>query len=112
MPDEVDVTAERVAELHREGTVQLIDVREGYEWDEGRIPGARHVDLGSIAAESQSIDKEMPIVFYCRVGGRSRMAADAFRRAGYEAYSLDGGLVAWDESGMPLEPDGGRVAQH
>ena len=38
------------------------------------------------------------------------MAADAFRRAGYEAYSLDGGLEAWAGGGRPLEPEGGSVA--
>jgi rhodanese-related sulfurtransferase len=112
MSDDVDVTPERVAELHRDGAVQLIDVREGYEWDEGRITGARHVDLAGLAAEAPTIDKDKPVVFYCRVGGRSRMAADAFRRAGYEAYSLVGGLIAWDERDLPIEPDGGRVAQH
>ena len=40
------------------------------------------------------------------------MAADAFRRAGYEAYSLDGGLLAWAGGGHPLEPDDGTVAAH
>jgi rhodanese-related sulfurtransferase len=40
------------------------------------------------------------------------MAANAFRRAGYDAYSLDGGLEAWVERGLPLEPGDGQVADH
>ena len=40
------------------------------------------------------------------------MAADAFRRAGYEAFSLDGGLEAWAGGGRPLEPEDGTVAAH
>jgi rhodanese-related sulfurtransferase len=40
------------------------------------------------------------------------MAADAFRKAGYEAYSLDGGLEAWTAEGRPLEPEDGTVADH
>ena len=100
MADEIDVSPERVAELHREGGVQLIDVREDYEWDAGRIAGARHVELGRVAAEAASIDRERPVVFYCRVGSRSGMAAQAFRGAGYEAYSMVGGLAAWDERGL------------
>ena len=52
------------------------------------------------------------MVFYCRVGGRSAMAANAFRRAGYDAYTMTGGLVEWDAQGLPLEPDGGHVADH
>jgi hydroxyacylglutathione hydrolase/adenylyltransferase/sulfurtransferase len=35
---------------------------------------------------------------------------EAFRRAGYEAYNLGGGLIAWDAQGLPLEPEDGYVA--
>ena len=38
------------------------------------------------------------------------MAAGAFRQAGFDAYSLDGGLVEWERRGLPLEPDDGTVA--
>ena len=75
--------------------LQLIDVREDYEWDAGRIDGARHIELGEVAAQAETIERDRPVVFYCRVGSRSTMAAQAFRRAGYDAYSMDGGLVAW-----------------
>src|SRR5690348_8998283 len=71
---ELDVSVDDVAERHREGAVQLIDVREDHEWDAGRIAGARHVTLGAVAAEAATIDRETPVVFYCRVGGRSTMA--------------------------------------
>ena len=91
---------------------QLIDVREDYEWDAGRIDGARHIVLGEVAAQAETIDRDRPVVFYCRVGSRSTMAAQAFRRAGYDAYSMDGGLVAWDANGLPLEPADGQVANH
>ena len=91
---------------------QLIDVREDYEWDAGRIDGARHIVLGEVAAQAETIDRDRPVVFYCRVGSRSTMAAQAFRRAGYDAYSMDGGLVAWAGKGNPLEPSDGTVAQH
>jgi rhodanese-related sulfurtransferase len=110
--DDLEITPERVAELQREGDVQLVDVREDYEWEAGRIEGARHLELGRVAAEAASIDKQAPVVFYCRVGSRSAMAATAFRQAGYEAYSMRGGLVAWDRQGLGLEPDDGTVASH
>ena len=109
--DDVDVPPEKVAELRDQG-VQLIDVREDYEWDAGRIAGARHVELERVAAQAPTIDKERPVVFYCRLGARSGMAANAFRRAGYDAYSLDGGITAWAGRGLPLEPDDGTVADH
>jgi rhodanese-related sulfurtransferase len=110
--DDVDVTPEWVRERHEAGEIQLVDVREDYEWEAGRLAGARHIELDRVASEASTIDREKPVVFYCRVGSRSGMAADAFRRAGYDAYSMDGGITAWDASGLPLEPDDGEVADH
>jgi hydroxyacylglutathione hydrolase/adenylyltransferase/sulfurtransferase len=110
--DDVDLPPERLAELRDGSDVQLIDVREDYEWDAGRIAGARHVELERVAAQAPTIDRERPVVFYCRLGARSGMAANAFRRAGYDAYSLDGGITAWADRGLPLEPDDGTVADH
>ena len=108
----MDIDPAQVAELVREGKIQLIDVREDYEWEAGRIPGARHLELGQVAAQADTIHRETPVVFYCRVGGRSAMAANAFERAGYEAHNMVGGVLGWQAQGLPLEPDGGYVADH
>jgi rhodanese-related sulfurtransferase len=102
----VDIAPEQVGEL---AGAQLIDVREEYEWDAGRIPGARHLELSELVAAAETIARDAPVVFICRVGGRSTMAAAAFRRAGYEAYSLDGGVLEWAARGLPFE---GQVAPH
>jgi rhodanese-related sulfurtransferase len=112
MAPDRDISPEQAETLVRDQDAQLIDVREDEEWDAGRIGGARHVVLGEVAAQASTIDQERPVVFYCRVGSRSAMAADAFRRAGYDAYSLYGGLEAWAGEGRPLEPAGGTVADH
>jgi rhodanese-related sulfurtransferase len=108
----MDVEPERVAELQRQGTIQLIDVREDYEWDAGRIAGARHLPVSELTAQAETLHRETPVVFYCRVGGRSAMAASAFRRAGYDAYTMSGGMVEWEAQGLPLEPADGHVADH
>ena len=52
------------------------------------------------------------MIFYCRVGSRSAMAAQAFRAAGYDAYNMTGGLAAWVATGLEIEPEGGTVADH
>ena len=109
---EVDVAPDDVRARHERGEIQLVDVREGYEHAAGRISGARHVELQRLGAEADTIERDRPVVFYCRVGGRSAMAATAFRRAGWEAYSMAGGLVAWDRGDGPLEPEAGHVADH
>ena len=110
--DGMDVPPNWVRERHEAGEIQLIDVREDYEWEAGHLAGARHIELQSVAAEATTIDQERPVVFYCAVGARSGMAANAFRRAGYEAYSMDGGITAWNDQGLPLEPPDGQVAGH
>ena len=109
---EIDVDADRAKALIDAGDVQLVDVREPYEWDAGRLEGARHIELQNLPHEAGTLDRDRPVLFYCRVGSRSGMAAGAFRQAGYDAYSLDGGLMEWSARGLPLEPPDGRVAQH
>ena len=82
MAGDRDVTPEQAEALRREQDAQLIDVREDHEWDAGRIDGARHIVLGEVASQASTIDQDRPVVFYCRVGSRSAMAADAFRTRG------------------------------
>jgi rhodanese-related sulfurtransferase len=96
----------------REEGWQLIDVREPYEREAGRIGGTRHIEMERLASQADSIDRDRPVVFYCRLGNRSGLATQAFRTAGYDAYSLTGGIQAWVEQGLPIEPEDGYVAQH
>ena len=105
-----DYTPQQVAELMAEGEIQLIDVRQPEEHDAGRIAGDRLVVLSDLAAEVDSIDRERAVVFYCRSGSRSAMAADAFRGAGFNAHNMLGGLLDWHAAGLPLEPADGYVA--
>jgi rhodanese-related sulfurtransferase len=107
-----DVTPERVAELHAAGEIDLIDVREPYERDAGHIPGTRHVQFAQLSAQAETVDRERPVIFYCRSGGRSAVATQAFRASGYDAYNMSGGLLAWVEKELPIEPEGGSVADH
>jgi rhodanese-related sulfurtransferase len=112
-PDQIDVDPARVAEcLQEDPTLQVIDVREAYEREAGHIAGTRHIELNHLTAEATTVDRERPVIFYCRVGARSTMAAQAFRASGFQAYSMDGGLRRWADEGRPLEPEGGSVADH
>jgi rhodanese-related sulfurtransferase len=111
---EIAVDPGRVSDwIAEDGAPQLIDVREPYEREAGYIAGSRHIELVRLSAEAaSSIDRERPVVFYCRVGGRSEMAAQALRASGFEAYTMTGGLVRWASEGRPLSPEGGIVAEH
>jgi rhodanese-related sulfurtransferase len=90
---------------------QLVDVRADHEWEAGHLPGAVHIALPELAARAAEIDRDKPVVIYCRSDNRSDMAATALAEAGYDAVKLAGGATGWEEEGLPLEPDGGWVAE-
>jgi rhodanese-related sulfurtransferase len=112
MPEGLEVSTEETARALADGGAQVVDVREPYEREAGYVDGTEHIELQQLAGAAESLDRERPVIFYCRSGVRSLMAAQAFRRAGYEAWSMAGGLVEWAGEGRPIAPEGGRVADH
>jgi rhodanese-related sulfurtransferase len=110
---EIDVDPAQVAEwLAEDPAPQVIDVREAYEREAGHIAGTRHIELVRLSTEAATVERDRPVIFYCRIGSRSEMAAQAFRASGYEAYSMRGGLRRWADEDRPLSPEGGYVADH
>ncbi len=105
-----ELAPREVAEMMK-GEAQLIDVREPDEREAGHIPDdTAHIELDRLTEEAGQVDRERPVVFYCRSGSRSLLAAQAFAAAGYDAHNLSGGLKAWVAEGLPLDPADGRVA--
>ena len=108
----IEVTTEHTAAALADGSATVVDVREDYEREAGHVAGTRHVELQALAAHAETIDRERPVIFMCRVGSRSLLAAQAFRGAGLDAWSMAGGVLRWEEEGRPLAPEGGHVADH
>jgi rhodanese-related sulfurtransferase len=105
-----EVSREEARKLLDEGA-QLVDVRADHEWEAGRIAGAKHVPLPELPQRREELDKDRPVVVYCRGGNRSSMATAALGDAGFEAVKLSAGIVGWKEDDLPLEPEGGYVAE-
>jgi rhodanese-related sulfurtransferase len=108
--DAPEITREQARKLIEDGA-QLVDVRADHEWEAGRIAGATHLPLDELAARAGEIDKERPVVVYCRGGNRSSMAVAALTDAGYDAAKLSEGIVGWSDADLPLAPEGGFVAE-
>ncbi len=106
------LSPERVAELHAAGEIELVDVREPREREAGHVPGSKHIEFAQLSQQAESIDRDKPLVLYCRMGGRSGVALQAFKASGYDVHHMDGGLLAWADKGLPLEPEDGSVADH
>jgi rhodanese-related sulfurtransferase len=97
------------AGLEAAGDIQLVDVRTSEERDAGRIPDdTAHIPFEELHARAAELDKDRPIVFYCRSGDRSAAAADAFEASGFDAASLAGGLLAWKEAGREVAGEVGQ----
>jgi rhodanese-related sulfurtransferase len=94
-----------------EAGARLVDVRTAHEFEAGRLAGADRIGLEQVAGRRGELDPATPIVFYCRIGNRSLMAAEGFAGAGFDAVSLAGGIDAWIADGRPIEPEDGFVAE-
>jgi molybdopterin/thiamine biosynthesis adenylyltransferase/rhodanese-related sulfurtransferase len=92
-----DIQPAQLASRLKQGEqLEIIDVREPYEWEIGHIPGARLVPLGKIAEEIPRLDKRRETILYCKVGGRSMHAAQQLAEAGLsDVRNLAGGILRW-----------------
>lgn len=91
--------AERIA---RGDDIQIVDVREKWEWDISRIPGAKLIPLGSIREAAGSLDRNRETVLYCKVGARSLYAAEELSELGFtNLTNLSGGILRWSEEVDP-----------
>jgi rhodanese-related sulfurtransferase len=89
--------------------VQVVDVREPYEWEAGRIDVAVLIPLNSLMSGAGSdLDRERPVVMVCRTGNRSELATMMMQARGFEAYNLEGGMEAWAREGLPFSAEDGR----
>lgn len=87
----------------------MLDVRDNSEWNAGRVPGAVHVPAANVAAQApKRLPKGRPVVVACRTGSRAKSATRLLREQGIEAYSLSGGLAAWESAGGRVAGKGNR----
>jgi rhodanese-related sulfurtransferase len=93
-------------EAHRreqEEDVLLLDVREAFELDQVRVPGAVNIPLGELATRQAELDRDRQVAVICRSGNRSAMAVQHLRQLGIDAVNVAGGLIGWHGAELPLE---------
>jgi rhodanese-related sulfurtransferase len=94
------LTAEQLAELLRSRPdLQLVDVRNPGETEDGVIPGAQEIPLPTLTDSLDRLDQTAPVVTYCASGYRSLVAASVLRASGFQDVSdLVGGFGAWQDA--------------
>ncbi|MQY20812.1 pyridoxal-phosphate dependent enzyme [Nocardia macrotermitis] len=84
----------------------VVDTRGAMAYRIGHVPGSLNIrddQLDDMFAQGIPFSRSRPLVFVCPVGEVSRRFAARARRAGFDASSLDGGILAWRDAGKPLE---------
>lgn len=85
------------------GAGELVDVREEWEFEQGRVPGARLVPMMSVPGVVHQLPADRPVFLVCAVGGRSGQAAQYLSRLGVDAVNVEGGTDEWVRAGYPVE---------
>ncbi|WP_411767768.1 rhodanese-like domain-containing protein [Winogradskyella sp. A3E31] len=98
-PAEVKVvTAEEMQDILELEDVQLVDVRTPDEFAAEHIENAQNIDFKSPTFEEDitKLDKDKPVVLYCKSGGRSAKCVKKLEEAGFKKiYDLKGGISKW-----------------
>lgn len=92
--------------LFDKGSYVWVDVRSEDEWKAGHVPGAKHLDRGTLEfnVERAVPDKATAIVVYCKSGDRGAFAARTLAEMGYtNVRNVAGGMVAWEKAAYPVE---------
>lgn len=95
--DEIkQITPEELEKMLTEGKeLEIVDVREDDEVENGMIEGAKHIRMNDIPANLDYFDKEKKYIFVCHSGGRSQNVCYYLHERGYKVINMTGGMSHW-----------------
>jgi len=97
----MEITPQQVST--RTDDAQIVDVRETEELADGIIPGALHIPLGRVPESHSALDSTRRVIVVCRSGRRSAAAAQHLADAGFDAYTMTGGMLEWAAEELPMD---------
>jgi rhodanese-related sulfurtransferase len=100
------VSPEEMKELQNDKSVQVVDVRTSKEHALEAIPNSQNIDFNSptFDEEVRNLDKNRPVLLYCKTGRRSAECAKKLENAGFvKIYDLQGGISRWKYEGFDVE---------
>lgn len=101
-----EIPPSRAKELLEDENYFVVDVRNKTEWDDGHIPGAHHIMLGTLKDNLATIPKEKTIISQCQSGARSAIGTSLLMANGFKKIlNLEGGFSAWEKEGLPVKKD-------
>ena len=103
-----NISVQEMQEILKMDDVQLIDVRTPEEYHSGFIANAENMDYfsPSFDEEIKKLDKEKPVVLYCKSGNRSYKSSVKLLELGFhKIYNLDGGIIKWQQEGFDVKKE-------
>lgn len=100
-----DITVEEMQTILNMDNVQLVDVRTPEEYSTGFIANAQNIDYFSPTFDEdiKKLDKEKPVIVYCKSGRRSTKCSEKLLKAGFvKIYNLEGGITQWQYEGLKI----------
>lgn len=91
------------ARIDTDKALFVLDVRQPDEFREGHIAGAKLIPLNELPNRLNELPKDREVLCVCRSGARSSAAAGQLSRAGYTAINMQGGMIAWQQAGLPIK---------
>ena len=98
------ISVQEAKEMIEDGDVQVIDSREPWEHAEGHVPGSINIPHMATLPRNKELATDKPIIFICKSGQRSAVAAEFAATAGLtELFNVEGGHTAWVAAGYEME---------
>ncbi len=89
--------------LARNKNIYLLDVRTPQEYSQAKLSGSALIPLGELERRAGEVPKNRPVLVYCAVGSRSKLASNYLSRRGIrEVYNMSDGIVGWYRNGYPI----------
>ena len=97
-----EISVQEAYQKYQQG-VFLLDVRRPDEWDMYHVANTVQIPLDELSSRLNELPKDQPIMIICHSGNRSGQAQAILAQARFNATSVAGGMIAWNQAGYPLE---------
>jgi rhodanese-related sulfurtransferase len=98
------IDVQEAKEMIEAGNVQVIDSREPHEHHDGHVPGSLNIPHMATLTRGADLAEDRPILFICKSGHRSALAAEFAATLGRsDLYNVEGGHDAWAKAGFEME---------
>ena len=109
--------AEAAARIASDTPPQVLDVRTPDEFAQGHVPTATLIPHDELATRLAELDRDRPILLYCRSGRRADLAEQVLVENGFDVRQIEGSWLRWEAEALPVEgapapPAGDHDAAH